>query len=105
MNKRTFLRLCSVVLTAPVLGRLLGWAQGDRLKNWAGNLEYGTEKLSTAESLERVQEFVRKEKDRKSTRLNSSHLVISYAVFCLIKITVICLFVSMLLNKLTKSQI
>src|SRR5205807_5459375 len=25
--------------------------------------------------------------DRKSTRLNSSHLVISYAVFCLIKIT------------------
>src|SRR5688500_19362408 len=26
------------------------------------------------------------EKDRKSTRLNSSHLVISYAVFCLKKI-------------------
>src|SRR2546426_8715963 len=30
------------------------------------------------------QEFVRAE-DRKSTRLNSSHLVISYAVFCLKK--------------------
>src|SRR2546426_1819974 len=31
--------------------------------------------------------FVRKpgDKDRKSTRLNSSHLVISYAVFCLKK--------------------
>src|SRR5688500_20095543 len=27
--------------------------------------------------------------DRKSTRLNSSHLVISYAVFCLIKKTMI----------------
>ena len=27
----------------------------------------------------------RKEVDRKSTRLNSSHLVISYAVFCLKK--------------------
>src|SRR5256885_7257779 len=27
----------------------------------------------------------RKETDRKSTRLNSSHLVISYAVFCLKK--------------------
>src|SRR2546426_6573443 len=27
----------------------------------------------------------REEKDRKSTRLNSSHLVISYAVFCLKK--------------------
>src|SRR2546426_5071708 len=28
---------------------------------------------------------VRPERDRKSTRLNSSHLVISYAVFCLKK--------------------
>src|SRR5256885_11764041 len=27
----------------------------------------------------------RRERDRKSTRLNSSHLVISYAVFCLNK--------------------
>jgi len=29
--------------------------------------------------------FGLKDKDRKSTRLNSSHLVISYAVFCLKK--------------------
>src|SRR5256885_2957952 len=29
--------------------------------------------------------FADKNKDRKSTRLNSSHLVISYAVFCLKK--------------------
>src|SRR5688500_19535093 len=29
----------------------------------------------------------REEEDRKSTRLNSSHLVISYAVFCLKKKT------------------
>src|SRR5256885_12677833 len=29
--------------------------------------------------------FGRRERDRKSTRLNSSHLVISYAVFCLKK--------------------
>src|SRR2546426_4137108 len=28
---------------------------------------------------------IRRELDRKSTRLNSSHLVISYAVFCLKK--------------------
>src|SRR5256885_13058914 len=31
------------------------------------------------------QEFPQSERDRKSTRLNSSHLVISYAVFCLKK--------------------
>src|SRR5256885_10842151 len=30
----------------------------------------------------------RREADRKSTRLNSSHLVISYAVFCLKKIKI-----------------
>src|SRR5256885_3566538 len=29
--------------------------------------------------------FARRDRDRKSTRLNSSHLVISYAVFCLKK--------------------
>src|SRR5256885_6661011 len=45
--------------------------------------------LRDADSI--VQEEVRRdrvrvaEKDRKSTRLNSSHLVISYAVFCLKK--------------------
>src|SRR5256885_11724016 len=32
-----------------------------------------------------VQELDRRTEDRKSTRLNSSHLVISYAVFCLKK--------------------
>src|SRR5256885_13335460 len=32
-----------------------------------------------------LNEFCSKVKDRKSTRLNSSHLVISYAVFCLKK--------------------
>src|SRR5256885_10992060 len=33
----------------------------------------------------RVEQRLQREGDRKSTRLNSSHLVISYAVFCLKK--------------------
>src|SRR5256885_8700637 len=33
----------------------------------------------------RTELLVEEEEDRKSTRLNSSHLVISYAVFCLKK--------------------
>src|SRR2546426_6179186 len=33
----------------------------------------------------RMPAFVEDDRDRKSTRLNSSHLVISYAVFCLKK--------------------
>src|SRR5256885_8355800 len=34
---------------------------------------------------DRQQSMDRRRRDRKSTRLNSSHLVISYAVFCLKK--------------------
>src|SRR5437588_2037434 len=39
--------------------------------------------LALAEVLQRL--FVTGARDRKSTRLNSSHTVISYAVFCLKK--------------------
>src|SRR5256885_9940112 len=47
-------------------------------------IQKGTvENVHLDSSAERV--FVRKIIDRKSTRLNSSHLVISYAVFCLKK--------------------
>src|SRR5256885_8712138 len=39
----------------------------------------------TTSSSTSVKPFCLPEEDRKSTRLNSSHLVISYAVFCLKK--------------------
>src|SRR2546426_4181876 len=50
----------------------------------------GLEEFRSAAAVERGAEdrlraVVRKGADRKSTRLNSSHLVISYAVFCLKK--------------------
>src|SRR2546426_11134460 len=38
-----------------------------------------------ADEVARAADDVRVERDRKSTRLDSSHLVISYAVFCLKK--------------------
>src|SRR2546426_7533958 len=41
--------------------------------------------LSTAGQIEDQPRETRDPQDRKSTRLNSSHLVISYAVFCLKK--------------------
>src|SRR5256885_7329495 len=46
--------------------------------------------VAAADRSEPPTSFVRKadlRRDRKSTRLNSSHLVISYAVFCLKKTT------------------
>src|SRR5690625_5452655 len=35
--------------------------------------------------IDRIEVFITENKDRKSTRLNSSHVAISYAVFCLKK--------------------
>jgi len=65
MDKREFLKLCSAALTSPVIAPLLSWAQSDKLKNWAGNLEYSTEKLTTANSLEVARAFVRKQQKFK----------------------------------------
>lgn len=47
-------------MTAPLFSPLTGWATGEKLKNWAGNLEYSTTKLYQAKSTEQVSEFVKK---------------------------------------------
>jgi alditol oxidase len=61
MNKRRFLKTASLLMATPAVAPLFSWAAGDKLKNWAGNLEYGTENLTSAHSLEEVQSFVRKQ--------------------------------------------
>lgn len=47
-------------MTAPLLSPLSGWANGDKLRNWAGNLEYSTEKLDLGKNLQQVQTIVKK---------------------------------------------
>src|SRR6516225_5515001 len=61
MDKRTFLKLCSAALSTPLLYPLLAWAKGKKLKNWAGNVTYGTERVTTATSSKNLQDFVRKQ--------------------------------------------
>src|SRR5450755_4110463 len=61
MNKRTFIKLLSAAIASPVVLRLLAWAGSDRLKNWAGNLEYSTDRLYAATSLEQVRDYVKKQ--------------------------------------------
>src|SRR5207253_9211706 len=56
-----------------------GQSSGRRLK-----LSWPERKRSNKSILCR-RKFLRRSKDRKSTRLNSSHVAISYAVFCLKK--------------------
>jgi len=65
MNKRTFIKLFAAAMAIPVVSRLLAWAGGKRLKNWAGNLEYSTDRLYATTSLEQVRDYVKKESKLK----------------------------------------
>ena len=58
MNKRTFIKLFAAAIASPALSPLLTSAASDKLKNWAGNIEYGTERLYSANSLEQVRSYV-----------------------------------------------
>src|SRR5215475_553402 len=68
MKKRKFLKMSSAALAGAALSDLNGCKQVDpqggqaaaRLKNWAGNLEYGTGNVVYPESVEQVQAFVAK---------------------------------------------
>jgi len=44
-------------MTSPFLSRLAAWASEEKLHNWAGNVEYGTDRVYPATSVEEVQEF------------------------------------------------
>ena len=61
MEKRAFLKISSLIMTMPLFSRLLAWAAPEKLKNWAGNLEYSTERLYSASSLEQAQQFVKEQ--------------------------------------------
>jgi alditol oxidase len=66
MNKRAFLKLLSTLMTMPVVSPMLAWALGEKLKNWAGNIEYSTERLYSANSLQQVRDFVGKQEKLKA---------------------------------------
>ncbi|HEY5907405.1 MAG TPA: FAD-binding protein, partial [Vicinamibacteria bacterium] len=66
MNKRAFLKLLSGLTAWPVASPLGAHAPEGKLTNWAGNLEYGTERLHAAGSLEQVRQFVKQEKALKA---------------------------------------
>src|ERR1700704_4684089 len=65
MNKRTFFKLVATAIAIPAVSRLLAWAGEERLKNWAGNLEYSTDRLYAATSIEQVRDYVKKESKLK----------------------------------------
>ena len=87
MNKRTFFKICSGAISSPFLARLTAWASGEKLHNWAGNVEYGTGRVYSAGSVEDVQEFVRKQSKLKvlGTRHCFNHIADSRDQFLSLK--------------------
>jgi xylitol oxidase len=59
MNKRTFIKLFAAVLASAPVMRLLTWAGQEKLRNWAGNIEYSTDRIQTSTSLAQVQDYVK----------------------------------------------
>jgi alditol oxidase len=59
LDKRTFLQLCSATVASRFLAVLLGQSPDTKLRNWAGNLEYSTDKQFFPRSLDEIQNFVK----------------------------------------------
>lgn len=60
MNTREFLKLCATMMAGSAISPLLARPLNDELKNWAGNLEYGTRLLHSVRSVKEAQDYVRK---------------------------------------------
>src|SRR5258705_10624341 len=65
MNKRKFLRIMSAISATPLVPSLFAWATGDKLKNWAGNIDYSTDNLHSASSPEDVRAFIKQQRTLK----------------------------------------
>src|SRR5260221_622455 len=64
MKKRTFIKLCTATVAMPF--ELSSLASPEKLSNWAGNIEYSTENVATANSVASVQDFVGKHSSFKT---------------------------------------
>jgi xylitol oxidase len=59
VNKRTFIKLSAAMLATPLELAASGGKPDDKLKNWAGNYQYSTDKVHAARSVEEVQKLVK----------------------------------------------
>jgi xylitol oxidase len=65
MNKRTFFKLLAMLVSNRAISPVFAWTAGERLTNWAGNLVYGTDRLYSANSLQQVRDYVKRESNLK----------------------------------------
>jgi xylitol oxidase len=85
VDKRMFIKILSALMASPAIGPLFGWAAGEKLHNWAGNIEYSSEDLYSADSLAAVESYVKSHSKLKvlgtrhcfNTIADSSHSFLS----------------------------
>jgi len=65
MDKRTFLKLSSFMMAGSALSPLAGFAQNEKITNWAGNYTYGTSSVFHAGSLEEARGLIVKNQKLK----------------------------------------
>jgi alditol oxidase len=86
MNKRRFIKVLGAAIASPAVAPLLGWAAGEKLKNWAGNIEYSTEDLYSAASVAEAQSYIKSHSKLKvlgtrhcfNTIADSTHSFLSF---------------------------
>src|SRR6266404_1939786 len=66
MDKRSFIKFLSAIVAGPIVSPLFAKLPDSKLKNWAGNLEYGTENLYSAPSVDQVRQFIKTQKKLKA---------------------------------------
>src|ERR1700685_3882149 len=60
MKRKTFIKISTAALATPMLQPFAKWPQQEGLKNWAGNLTYGTGNIFYPKTTEEVQQWVKK---------------------------------------------
>jgi alditol oxidase len=60
MKRKTFLKLSSAMATAPLFNSLAGGDQPEKLRNWAGNVEYSTTSVFYPKTLAEAQQIIKK---------------------------------------------
>lgn len=66
MKRKTFIQLSTTLMASPLLSPISSWAPQQRIKNWAGNLTFGTDNVFYPKSVEDVQQLVKKHKKLKA---------------------------------------
>jgi len=66
MKRKTFIKIASGLVAAPLLSPMATLAQTEKLKKWGGYIEYSTDKVFYPQTVDQLREMVRTKKSLKA---------------------------------------